>query len=155
MCGILYTRSPINPLLAEQHCPLFAIDQHGEAQRLWNHTKSAIFRLLELPWYSPPFPVHSHYNTEPYILWNNTKSAIFKLLELPWYSPPFPVHSHYNTQTSHQFSCQSSSTCISACATPSWASRVSYCPCSGSWYSWLCLITWCWHYSWGYYIQVI
>ena len=25
--------------------------------------KSAIFKLLELPWYSPNFPVHSHYIT--------------------------------------------------------------------------------------------
>ena len=28
--------------------------------------KSSIFKLLMLPWCSPPFPVHSTYNTKPY-----------------------------------------------------------------------------------------
>ena len=39
-------------------------------------TKSAFFKLLELPWCSPSFTVHSHYNTEPHrLLKTATKSA--------------------------------------------------------------------------------
>ena len=35
--------------------------------------KLAIFKLLELPWDSPTFPVHGHYNAEPYTIWNHAE----------------------------------------------------------------------------------
>ena len=60
LCGIFYTMSHYFLVYCAS---LTIIESHQDSETT---PKSTIFKLLELPWYSPTFPVHSHYNTEPY-----------------------------------------------------------------------------------------
>ena len=49
--------------------------------------KSAIFKLVELPWDSPTFPVHSHFNIEPFTSFLSQPKYNFVLAVRLWLTP--------------------------------------------------------------------